>query len=409
MVDEALLKKLIGRMRGVVEAIRATKPDRHHLMQNYWIWPHEYPGPAARVAEITEEVRRLNPLMLHEGDIKLPIVLAILEEVAADAVDEERFCGAASAALRRLIDYEGTQELHIQLANLVVRTTFEFGGVEIRPIPNTGGDTERDLKYKGPFGYGGPLEAVNSYAAVPRAPGLGHKVRLNAVDMVEQVLTLVRAIGLPHLWGRKWLEAGIAGRAFASGWVVLRERVGPWNEAIGSGGPDQYMRLERMLRNWSAAEIAALEKIYMKRSPSRMERKVLRALLWLGEATLPADNASKFARLAIAFETAVGGEPSADDQLREIGITEMLAERTAFLLGRCRETRLSWHQAVKKLYGSRSKVMHGELDPINDDELTRWAFLVWSAVRRILGRVSEFRDVEQFARWVRSQRYTLPT
>lgn len=169
------------------------------------------------------------------------------------------------------------------------------------------------------------------------------------------------------------------------------------------------MELEDLIRNYSLAEAREVERIYSIDRPTRMETKVRQALLWLGDATFPADNQSKFAKLSIAFETAVGGAPSRDDQLKEIGITQMLAERTAFLLGSGRVERLDWHRAVTKLYGSRSKVMHGETDPITDDELAKWAYLVWIAVRALLNRVSELRSVEDLETWVRSQRYSLPS
>ena len=84
----------------------------------------------------------------------------------------------------------------------------------------------------------------------------------------------------------------------------------------------------------------------------------------------------------------------------------MLAERTAFLLGHDKKSRSSWHDAVKKLYRIRSRIMHGELESVGDDHLKHWAFLVWKTVRAVLNRTSEFGTVEQFAKWVRKQRYT---
>ncbi len=404
MVDEEVLNDFIRRMREIVEAIRATNPDRHHFMQHYWIWPHEYPGPAARIAEITEQVRQINPTMLDEMDIQSSVILTILKEVVADEVDEERFRTDAAASLRRLIEYKGYQELNIQLVNLIVRSPISFGGVDIHPIPNTGDTTEYELKYKGPLGHGGSPDFVYSYAAVPRAPGMGSKAWRNAIETADQVLTLFRGIGLPHLWGKTWLEAGIAGRGFASGWVVLRKKAGrPWDMALGSGGVKDLIHLERMLRNWSEDEITSLERIYTNERPSKVERKVLQALFWLGEATFPASNISRFVRLAVAFESAIGGESR---RLSEIGVTEMLAERTAFVLGGRADARLAWHGQVKRLYGLRSRVMHGDMDSVPDDDLTRWAFLVWKTVRAMLNRTSQFSTVEEFADWIRTQRYT---
>ncbi len=376
-------------------------------MQHYWIWGYEYPGPAARLAELNEEVRGLNPKMLHGTEIEGPVIMHILEAVVADEIDEDEFRRKGTEVLEWLIGYAGTQELHILLAHLIVRSPLAFGGVEIHPIPNTGDTTEYQLKYEGPFRL--DADPIYSFAVVPHAPGLGFKAWLNAVEAVEEVLTIIRAVGLPTLWGRDLHQAGILGRGFASGWAILRERHrSQWDMSMATSPPFALMKLEGLMRNYTGHEIDTVERIYLSERPSKMERKVLQALFWLGEATYPASISSKFARLAIALETAIGGEAGRAEQLREIGIAQMLAERAAFLLGGDRDSRLAWHRAVTELYGLRSRLMHGETSPISDDELTRWAYLVWSAIRAVLNRVSDFQTVEGFAAWVRSQRYTLP-
>ncbi len=410
MSEKEYLDNLIDRMLGIAQAIRAMNPDRPDLMRNYWIDYYRFPAPTMRLTELTEAIRDLNPQMLDSSEIRWPLVSHILGAVVADEIDEEEFRSKGAAVLEGLIRYTGTQELHIQLANLGLRSRFTFGDVEIHPIPNSGDLTEYNLKYEGPLGYGGPVDAVISFAVVPRAPGLGFKASRNALEMVEGVLNIIRAIGLPTIWGRKWREAGVAGRGFGSSWVIMRQRHrAQWDSGMQVGPLHAFMELEELMSNYSLAEVREVERIYVSDEQTKMERKVLQALLWLGEATFPADNPSKFAKLSIAFETAVGGAPSRDDQLREIGITQMLAERTAFLLGSGLVERLDWHRAVTKLYGSRSKVMHGETDPITDDELAKWAYLVWIAVRALLNRVSELRTVEDLETWVRSHRYSLPT
>ena len=410
MSKKEALDSLIDRMLGIAQAIRAMNPARPDLLKNYWIDSYNFPGPAMRLAELTEEILGLNPKMLDSSAIQWPLVSHILGAVLDDEIDKVEFRSKGADILERLIRYEGTEELQIQLANLGVRSPFTFGNVEIHPIPNTGDTTEYKLKYEGPFGYGGPVDAVISFAVVPHAPGLGFKSSRNALEMVEGVLNIIRAIGLPTLWGRQWREAGVAGRGFGSSWVIMRHRYrAPWDSALLNHPTLAFMELEELMSNYSLAEVREVERIYVSDRQTAMEIKVLQALSWLGEATFPADNASKFAKLSIAFETAVGGAPSRDDQLREIGITQMLAERTAFLLGSGRVERLDWHRAVTKLYGSRSKVMHGETDPITDDELAKWAYLVWIAVRALLNRVTQFKTVDDLETWVRSQRYSLPS
>lgn len=403
------IENTVEGMVSIAKAIQATNPDYHYLMQNYWIWPHDFPKPAADLAALTQEVCELNPTMLDESGVQQSLVPPILSFVVGHQPTEAGFREEASSAVQRLIEYHGTQEIHVQLANLWLQDVFHFGGVEIHPIPNTGDTRERAILYESPFRYGGPPDAVVSFAVVPEAAGLDGKAWRNAVTRIEEVLGLLRGIGLPTLWGREWREAGIAGRGFGSSWVILRRRhQSPWDMSMARSPTLAFMELDHMLRNYSSREVALVEAVFIKSNPTKMERKLLQALYWMGDATFPASNASRFAKLAVAFETAVGGEPSGDDQLKEIGITEMLAERTAFILGSNRDTRLLWHKWVKLLYGSRSRVMHGDVEPISNGELTKWARLVWTAVRAMLNRADRFSTVEDFARWVREQRYTLP-
>ncbi len=394
-------------MLAIVRSIRAKNPDRSHLMRNYWISAREYPEEASEVSQVSQAVRDLNPQMLDEGDIRRQLIFPILEAVVADEIDEGRFRTNTAERIEWLAGNGETQELHIQLANLLLGSQFRLGGVEIRPIPNTGDLTEYNLKYEGPLGYGGPVDAVISYAVVAQAAGLGVRAWRNAIEMVERVLLLIRAIGLPELWGRQWLQAGIAGRGVATGWVILRQRVGPWNMSLGSGGPGEFMRLENMIRNWSSQEVQTLDRIYVKQNRTKMENKLLQAMFWLGEATFPASNDSRFSKLAIAFETAVGGDAKSR-QLKEIGVREMLAERTAFVLGVGPKARHLIHRAVSGLYGIRSDLFHGEANRVTDGELSNWALLVWATVRSMVNRCEQFKTVEQFATWVRQQRYSLP-
>ena len=398
---------LVERLLVVVRAVRSKKPEPND------IWTHgiraaAYPEEAGELAQIIQRVCSMNPEMLGERDVQNAIMPAVAWASTQRELDEGKFRREVAAKLKRLVEFHGSEEVHIQIVNLTARRVFNFGDVEIHPIPSKGGSPEYRLKYESPMRAHDPT-AVNAYAVVPRAPGLDTKAWLSAVDVCERVLKLIRAIGLPTLWGREWRQAGLYGRGPGAGWLILRRRPGQWDTSLDGYHGAWYMSLEDMLRNYTAEEIGLLERIYSAPSLSKMERKILQTHYWLGDATFPADNASKFAKLSIAFETAVGGQVKGDDQLREIGITQMLAERTAFLLGQDMGIRLSWHRSVTELYGSRSRVMHGEVDPISDDDLTKWAFLVWKVARALLNRTSQFATVEQFERWVRNQRYSLPS
>jgi hypothetical protein len=161
---------------------------------------------------------------------------------------------------------------------------------------------------------------------------------------------------------------------------------------------DRPVFVAQLVANYTEAELRLLERIYSSPQKTKMERKSLQAHYWMGDSTMPGSSEEKFAKLALAFESAIGAEAR---RVNEIGITEMLAERAAFLLGDTPDARIQWHDAVKDLYGLRSKVLHGESTPVSDEQLLKWGFLVWNTVRAVLSQTHRFKNVDDLAAWIR--------
>lgn len=405
MASPRQAERLAQEVLAIAGQIQQESPDRQAIMREYWLDSYRYPAATAKLKDIAEQVRSRNPTMLDLDEVYRRLVLLTVEAIL-ESTGEDSARQRCAESIATLVNFEGTQALHLQLANLSVRRQYDFGGVEFHPILNTGDTTEYQLKYEGPLGHGGPVDAVISYAVVPKAPGMDTKAWRSALDRVEEVLTIIRGIALPTLWGREWRQAGVAGRGFDSGWVVFRRgHRGPWDMSMAASPLLSFMKLDHMVGNYTGAEIRLVEEIYLKEEPTKVERKIVQALAWLGEATFPAKNPSKYARLSVAFETAVGGLAKS---LTEIGVTQLLAERTSFLLGTHTEDRMKLHTAVTDLYGIRSKLFHGEAQPVDGGVLARWAMLVWMAVRALLRRSSEIKSVRQLVNWTRRQRYSLP-
>jgi hypothetical protein len=404
-MDDAIAS-VTNRLKDIVKEIRGLNPDKNWLLQNYWISSNTFPEQAITTRTIVDEIVGLNPTHLRENEVSQRVIHVMIQAVWEDHFDDNEFFDELRATIAFLVNYQGSQEIHIQLQNVFARSTFELGGVTVVPIPNHGDLTEYNLKYDERSFRSNDETAVNAYARVVQAPGLGTAASWNAISETERVLKILRGIGLPTLWGREWGQMGVTGRVVGSDWTILRTQPGFWSSGVRTNlrPGTWYMDLDSMLQNYTNTEIQRVKHIYETPGRSKMENKALQALLWLGEATFPGEIASKFAHLAIAFESAIGGEAS-DDSLKEIGITQMLAERTAFLLGNDRQTRLHWHRFVVRLYGSRSRVMHGEADPVSLADLNRWVYLVWSVVRAMLRLSLEISTVEELAAWIREQRY----
>ncbi|HUF52681.1 MAG TPA: hypothetical protein VMR52_02755 [Dehalococcoidia bacterium] len=395
----------------IVKEIRALNPDRNWLLQHYWIDSETFPEQAKAIASVVAEMVALNPANLTPTEASQRVIGVMVRAVREEHFDEREVVDELETTVAFLVHYQGSADIHLQVQNLVAASEFSLGEVVIVPIRNQGDLTEYNLKYDQHSLRSSDVSSVNAYARVEQAPGLGTAASINAIVLAERVLKVVRGIGLPNLWGRDWGQMGITGRVVGSGWTILRTGEGFWNSSLRTNLTPQtwYMSLEAMLSNYSATEIERVRGIYDNSSRTAVENKVLQALFWLGEATFPSETSAKFAHLSIAFETAVGGEASGDSYLRDIGITQMLAERTAFLLGTNRESRIGIHKSVAALYGSRSKVMHGETEPISEAELTRWVYVVWQTTRAMLDLSSNLATVEDFAMWCRKLRYTLPT
>jgi hypothetical protein len=138
---------------------------------------------------------------------------------------------------------------------------------------------------------------------------------------------------------------------------------------------------------------------------TEMQRKLLSGLRWIGEATKPDTLASRYLKISTALEYLIGGE-SSKEHLTTRGITATLAERAAFLLGENKDQRILLDREVKKFYGLRSKIVHGNRDAIDQSDFFRFSLLVRKIALALCYKISTFRRVEDLQKWVLGQRYT---
>lgn len=82
-------------------------------------------------------------------------------------------------------------------------------------------------------------------------------------------------------------------------------------------------------------------------------KSIRRSLEWAFDAQLDEDEHMRFMKTCIGLEAAIS------EQNDELGITEQLADRCAFLLNKTAASRQETRETMRKIYKLRSKLVHG--------------------------------------------------
>jgi hypothetical protein len=107
-------------------------------------------------------------------------------------------------------------------------------------------------------------------------------------------------------------------------------------------------------------------------------KSIRRALEWAFDAGIDEDEHMRFIKTCIGLEAAIS------EQSEEIGITEQLADRCAFLLNKTSMARLETRNLMRQVYKLRSKLVHGVVTGLteSDRNLARQADSMLTAVLR---------------------------
>lgn len=156
---------------------------------------------------------------------------------------------------------------------------------------------------------------------------------------------------------------------------------------------------ESRLALWRRFGFERLSNILADRNLTEYEKRIRRAIRWMGEARLTANLEDAFVKNSIALESLLlgpGGQLS--DPRASIGsITSQLAERAAFLLGRNGEEREKIVKDIRRLYSLRSKIVH-RAGNVNEADLTLWELYIGQCLMAVL--TFEFRDIDSLRKWV---------
>jgi hypothetical protein len=243
-----------------------------------------------------------------------------------------------------------------------------------------------------------------------RSPGDEKKAIDYARSQVDIALEVLKAFSFPFGQKSDTWRIGVVGDVISYTSTPMSIDGRRFLSRIGSG--TTVVELEKhILQALRPEQWEAIKRFILKQQHNKMEQKLRDSIHWLAESTKPDTNNSKFAKISFALETLVGGEPK-DENLQVRGITAMLAERAAFIAGRNLKGRCLIDKDIRKYYGIRSKIVHGEGHKVSLGDIDKFGNLVRRLTLILLEMLdqqeNDITSVEKLEEWVRTQRYTLP-
>lgn len=168
---------------------------------------------------------------------------------------------------------------------------------------------------------------------------------------------------------------------------VLRMRWAPYQRALISLSGGTWSQEEKNFNFMGSFEVTNLPSYYPGKveadfysllaivvSPSgELERKISRAVEWLGEAYTDANKSSAFLKAAVALEALLKLD---EKSVITSSIMSTIAEQCAFINGKSVGECLQVEVEVKELYGVRSKIVHSGSKTISVKQLTEALELV---------------------------------
>jgi len=318
----------------------------------------------------------------------------------------ENLLTEAKQLLKKLIEFEAWQNVDIPIANLWLEgEPAKLGEVVFMVI------TEEELEQWKKGGLWSELAPEAHVAARVRAPGDQQKALLYTRTKVSQILDVFRAFCFPFGHHSDTWLVGIVGEIISSASTPMRINNKRFVTQVGPGITLVELR-KSILSKLEQPQWELINKLILKTNYSDMENKLLDGIHWLSESTKPDTNNSKFIKISVALETLVGGEPQ-DEELKVRGITAMLAERAAFIAGKDLDDRLAIDKDIRTYYGKRSKITHGGSEVVSLDNIDEFGKLIRRLALALLGKLDELggtlSDVNKLERWVKEQKYFLPS
>lgn len=256
------------------------------------------------------------------------------------------------------------------------------------------------------------LASAGSYVVVA-AEGDDTVAEAHALRRAQDIVDIVNLYAASALdRGRSLQKIAVAGQIGILGEQVVlfaRTPVAPdGTVALGYKGrkPPLFKHIisEETVQEWQGP---ALDQVvgcfeYEGSDPKVIESRLRRSVRWHSKGITADGTEEQFVALATSLESLLVGSEGTDPKVNWGSITQRLAERVAFLLGRTYEDRVAFERNAKTLYGLRSKVVH-EGKAVSRANLAAMDSLARSTILAFARKA--FGSWDDFLHWERNEKY----
>lgn len=327
------------------------------------IWNDEY-------KEFKAEIRKSNPSWLRDDDIDQIIVLSYLEQRGEEDPD---------GVLVEIHSQDFLDELADKIIDCLIAPTdywFHF------PLPQISIDENIELsdsvifckhttRVQQSFLIEGPIEKTS---VVLKVRGTGYVFTDRTQSAFVDAMTKAKwALQIASLYGflrrspkkKGGILAALGGMdqadVYDASWKA--DKPSPLASSkikLGLGFSKYLSELAFTDGEWTKTKSHSFQ-LYVGRvfkaiiDPAAIDnvKSIRRSLEWSFDAQLDEDEHMRFMKACIGLEAAIA------EQNEELGITEQLADRCAFLLDKTAVSRRETREAMRKIYKLRSKLVHG--------------------------------------------------
>ncbi|MHB0968141.1 MAG: hypothetical protein ACYC36_17020 [Bellilinea sp.] len=367
------------------------------------------------INEIFELVRKVNGDMLSDDTILTLLLYGAATLRLQINISDNELTEIARQNTKKLINYKASRDVDVPIVSLNIgKEPYTFGPIMFHPISPadklTGWWNQAKSTVHDNMDF-----LVLSYARV-NVPGDSHRAIDNAAALVRESLLLLRGIGFP-ITTREEHQFGILNEypiwrsvPFSPNHPNESERIDAQSNLVIDVGPAlrPHRLHEDILSNINPERLnlfLSLINNYGFSPKGELQSRVLSGFRWLGEASKPDTLDARFAKLAFSLEAFIGGEGNTDT-LTTKGITAMLAERAAFLVGIDLETRKKIDSDIKYYYKLRSAIAHGRPHSIDSRDFEKFGGLVREIGWSLLEKIDILSNVEGLQKWVFDLRYS---
>ncbi len=376
--------------------------------------PKEYLPARLILYNIVNKIQELNSGMFAEHILAVELLYRTIVILIYQDSDERESEDMCRKKIIELLNYKSSRNVDIPIVSLQVGDEpFVFGPVTFHTM------NEEDLSSEWGSRVVQYLDSHSSALSYGRVNAKGDSWIAfdTAYKQVDQGLLILKGIGFPIV-AHKINQVDLIDKYRLWQNTIFRThrpqenyRIDPTSGITTKIGPvlSKYNLDRDILSSISSENLQKIKKIAENNNGfqpvGRIEVKIFRGLSWLGEATKDDLLGARYAKITFALESLIGGE-SNEEKLSTRGITATLASRAAFLVSDDKEERLEVDNKVRRYYGLRSKLVHGESVEILPEDFENFGRLVRRIAWGLLKRIDQFNTVDDIQGWVKEQSYS---